>query len=389
MAGMLVDSPHHEVRKREVALKIINSIIKKQGRSLLYDLTGLAGGFPLEKGDIDLLETYAGPAFFEDLLDAVAKEHLGGEKILAFNRTTSGVLATILALVKSGDEVVHYLPKLPSHPSVPRSVELVGAEYREFDDIKGFSVDDNTSLVIVTGSTMDHDIIEEIDFFKIIEISKSNDIPVFVDDASGARLRTILYHQPRAMDMGVDMVITSTDKLMDGPRGGIMAGKSELMELIKSKAHQFGLEAQPPLVAGMVRALENFNPQRILKTITLKDKLYKSLNQNLENVQKTPTGIIITADGLREELKQKGFETSLSAVDVSSVFSMLLLRNYHIITIPAVGMPGASPSIRIDLTSRDAERVSTDYIVEAFLETFKDLGKMVHDKNACESVLYG
>ena len=71
-----------------------------------------------------------------------------------------------------------------------------------------------------------------------------------MDDASGARLRTVVYKQPRAMDMGADIVITSTDKLMDGPRGGLMSGKSDIMIKIKSKAHQFGLEAQPPLSSG-------------------------------------------------------------------------------------------------------------------------------------------
>ena len=60
----------------------------------------------------------------------------------------------------------------------------------------------NTSLVFITGCTMDHEVIAKEDFIKIIEISKSKEIPVFVDDASGARLRTIVYKQPRAMDMG-------------------------------------------------------------------------------------------------------------------------------------------------------------------------------------------
>lgn len=385
---MLLDSPEAEVRRRETALRIIKSKILKNGRSNLYDLTGLAGGFPLKKKDIDLLETYVGPALFEKSLQRFGKKHLGGEKILAFNRTTSGILATILALVKTGNSVSHYLPKFPSHPSIPKSTKLVGALYNEFDSIDEFKVEDNTSLVIITGSTMDHDIIKKEDFLRVVEISKSKYIPIFVDDASGARLRTIIYNQPKAMDMGADLVITSTDKLMDGPRGGLMAGREDLIDLIKSKAHQFGLEAQPPLIAGMVRALEDFNPDVILKAFDKKMEIYKALEKNIKNIKETPTGIMLSSEGLIEELKQRGIKTSLSPRDVTCVFSMLLLRDHNIVTIPAVGMPGSSPTIRIDLASKDAERINTDYIIKAWTQTLLNLMEIIANKEACEGLLY-
>ena len=56
---MLLNSPLDESKRREAALKIIESKIKNKDRKHLYDLTGLSGGFPLKKEDIDLLETYA------------------------------------------------------------------------------------------------------------------------------------------------------------------------------------------------------------------------------------------------------------------------------------------------------------------------------------------
>ena len=59
---MLINSSVDEVRKRENSFSIINSILKKYGREDFYDLTGLAGGFRLSPDDINLLETYAGPA---------------------------------------------------------------------------------------------------------------------------------------------------------------------------------------------------------------------------------------------------------------------------------------------------------------------------------------
>lgn len=385
---MLLSSPLHESKRREAALKIINIKIKDRDRSHLYDLTGLSGGFPIKNEDIDLLETYAGPAIFEEKIQPLGKKHLGGEKILALNRTSSGILASILALVKPDDDVVHYLPQFPSHPSIPRSTELIGANYHEFDDLNNFKVGDETGLVVITGSTMDHQVLKREDFLRIIEISKAKNVPVLVDDASGARLRTIVYKQPRAMDMGVDLVITSTDKLMDGPRGGLMSGRRELVDLVKSKAHQFGLEAQPPLMAGMVRALENFNPELILKAKEQKKEVYQALVADLKEIKETPTGIMLLPDDIMKILHYSGVKTSLTPMEVANVLAMIFLRDHDIITIPAVGMPGASPTIRLDMASKDAQRLETDYIIQAFNNAFFKLQEVIGDEYDCKKILF-
>lgn len=381
---MLLNSPLKESKRREVALKIINFKVK-ENRQNLYDLTGLSGGFLLSQEDIGLLETYAGPAIFEEQLQPLGIKHLGGEKVLALNRTSSGLLASILALVEPGNRVVHFLPQLPSHPSIPRSLKLIGAEYAEFTDVDKFEIDENTDLVIITGSTMDHQIISEDDFLKVIEISKAGNVPVLVDDASGARLRTIVYKQPHAIDMGADLVITSTDKLMDGPRGGLMSGKAELVDLVKSKAHQFGLEAQPPLIAGMVRGIEHFSPERILQSENKKLKLFNQLKKNFP-VKETPTGIMILPEDIKDELKD--VKTSLNPSEIACVLSMILLRDYNIITIPAVGMPGASATIRIDMASKDAVRLDVEYITQAIKGSTLKLREAISDEETCRSLLF-
>src|SRR5665647_941145 len=96
---MLVNSLVDEVNRRENALKIIKKILQTQGRNGFFDLTGLAGGFPILPEDKDLLETYAGSAVFENAIQTLGKIHLGGEKILALNRTSSGIFAAIIAPV--------------------------------------------------------------------------------------------------------------------------------------------------------------------------------------------------------------------------------------------------------------------------------------------------
>ncbi|MBQ8017452.1 MAG: TIGR03576 family pyridoxal phosphate-dependent enzyme [Methanobrevibacter sp.] len=382
---MIVNTSLDEVKKREKALSIIKNIVENKGRDFLFDLTGLSGGFIASPSELSLLETYVGPAIFEDALQEVGKEHMGGEKVLPLNRTSSGILATILTLVKKDSNVVHYLAKLPAHPSIPRSCKLVGANYFETDVFDEFEIPDNTSLVVITGSTMDHQVIDEGEFKKVIEMAHEKDIPVMVDDASGARLRTVVFKQEKACDLGADIAITSTDKLMPGPRGGLMAGRKELIDEIKVKVNQFGLEAQPPAVLAMVNGIKNFNSDNLIKSFDRKDQLFDLLCEKFNNFQKTPTGVMITPYGLSCEITSSH---NLSDNDLAFVLSLILLKNHGIITIPSVGMPGASATIRFDLSTTDAFNLDLNDLSQKIISSFDDLIKIVNNEDECKKIVF-
>ena len=382
---MIVDNSLQEVKKRENALSIIKNKVENDGRSSLFDLTGLSGGFIATPSEINLLETYVGPAIFEEELQSVGKEHMGGDKILPLNRTSSGILATILTLVSKDSNVVHYLAELPAHPSIPRSCKLVGANYSETDNFDEFSIPENTSLVVITGSTMDHKVIDEDEFKKVIEMAHEKDIPVMVDDASGARLRTVVFNQAKACDLGADIAITSTDKLMPGPRGGLMAGKKELIDKIKVKVNQFGLEAQPPAVLAMLNGIKNFNGDNLINSFERKDELFDLLNENFDNFQKTPTGVMISPEGLSNEIR---IENNLSDKDLAFVFSFILLKDYGIITIPPVSMPGASATIRFDLSTSDAFKLDLNDLNKKIESSFKKLQDVVSNEEECMEIVF-
>ena len=382
---MIVDNSLQEVKKRENALSIIKYKVENDGRSSLFDLTGLSGGFIATPSEINLLETYVGPAIFEEELQAVGKEHMGGDKILPVNRTSSGILATILTLVAEDSNVVHYLAELPAHPSIPRSCKLVGANYFETDVFEEFSIPENTSLVVITGSTMDHKVIDEGEFKKVIEMAHEKDIPVMVDDASGARLRTVVFNQPRACDLGADIAITSTDKLMPGPRGGLMAGKEELIDKIKVKVNQFGLEAQPPAVLAMLNGIKNFDGNNLINSFERKDELFDLLNEKFSNFQKTPTGVMISPQGLSKELN---IENELSDNDLAFVFSFILLKDHGIITIPPVSMPGASATIRFDLSTSDAFKLNLNDLNKKIESSFDRLQGVITNEEECREIVF-
>lgn len=382
---MIINNSLDEVKKREKALFIIKDIVENKGRNSLYDLTGLSGGFIATPSEISLLETYVGPAIFEEDLQKVGIEHMGGEKVLPLNRTSSGILATILTLVSENSNVVHYLAKLPAHPSIPRSCKLVGANYFETDIFEEFSIPDNTSLVIITGSTMDHQVIDENEFKKVIEMAHEKNIPVMVDDASGARLRTVVFNQKKACDLGADIAITSTDKLMPGPRGGLMAGRKELIDEIKIKVNQFGLEAQPPAVLAMLNGIKNFDGNNLLNSFSRKDELFDLLNEKFDNFQTTPTGVMISPEGLANEID---VNHNLSDNDLAFVFSFILLKEYGIITIPAVSMPGASATIRFDLSTNDAFILDLNDLCKKIESSINKLQNVAINEDECREIVF-
>ena len=385
---MIVNNSLDEVKKRESALKIIKEIIKDNGRDSLYDVTGLSGGFIANDDELDLLETYVGPAIFEDELQIVGKEHLGGEKVLAVNRTSSGILASILALVNECDHVSHFLAEFPAHPSIPRSCAIVGASYDEFVDIDKFTIPENTSLVVVTGSTMDHKVIDEELFRKVIDMAHERDIPVLVDDASGARLRTAVFNQAKATELGADLVVTSTDKLMPGPRGGLMAGREELIDEIKVKANQFGLEAQPPLILAMVNGIKNYTEENLVKAISRKEEFYELLSEKYEMFEKTPTGVMVSEDALKKQLEKLNVKTELSKKDCCFLWAMVLLKDFGIITIPAVGMPGASATIRIDLSTQDVIDMDLNELYEKLDQSFERFLDLSQDVEKSKELIF-
>ena len=385
---MIVNNSLDEVKKRESALKIIKEIINDEGRDSLYDVTGLSGGFIASDEELDLLETYVGPAIFEDELQIVGKEHLGGEKVLAVNRTSSGILASILALVNEGDHVSHFLAEFPAHPSIPRSCKLVGASYDEFIDIEKFNIPENTSLVVITGSTMDHKVIDEDLFKEVIAMAHERNIPVLVDDASGARLRTAVFKQSKATELGADLVVTSTDKLMPGPRGGLMAGKEDLINEVKIKANQFGLEAQPPLILAMVNGIKNYTEDNLIEAISRKDEFFNMLNEKYEMFEKTPTGVVVSEEDLKNQLDSLNIETELSQKDCCFLWAMILLKEFGIITIPAVGMPGASASIRFDLSTPDVIDMDLDLLYEKIDSSFNEFIDISQDVEKSKEIIF-
>ena len=67
---------------------------------------------------------------------------------------------------------------------------------------------------------------------------------------------------------------------------------------------------------------------------------------------------------------------------------MVLLKDFGIITIPAVGMPGASASIRFDLSTQDIIDMDLDVLYEKIDDSFEEFIKISQDVDKSRNVIF-
>jgi L-seryl-tRNA(Ser) seleniumtransferase len=191
---------------------------------------------------------------------------------------------------------------------------------------------------------------------------------------------------------------------MMGPRGGLMAGNEELIDEIKTKAHQFGLEAQPPSILAMVKGLESYDENDLKKSLSKKDELMELLDKDFEMFEKTPTGVMVLEDKLKSEIlkslkeEDSNLNKSITAdeyitnnfsnKDICFIWAMLLLKEEYIVTIPAVSMPGASTTVRFDLAANDAEKIDINVLHSKIKNSFKNLLIVLEDEEIAKNLLF-
>lgn len=354
-------------------------------------------------------ERYLAHKLSERRLETLVKAHLGGDdtfRVLAFNRTTAANLTVVLTLARAGSTVPYVVPRYPKagfkghgHPSIPRAIELARAQCEivvSTEELASVLARSDVSLVAICPSY--RGIVAENVSREACELSRARRIPVFIDDASGARIRTLGENQASALELGADVVVTSCDKYgLNGPRAGVVLGRAEIMERVGAKAAVLGTEARPSIVAAIVRCFEEFTPERGAALYrewgTRHRILFEAMRKAFgERVRWKPYGgVWLLPEDIVEIAMERAAvnEIDLAPVDVSTALAMILLRKWGYMTIPALHYPGASKSLTIHLAQPSAQGLTPDEIVHAIEGAFGVLAAMLTSRDKMEAVLFG
>ncbi len=320
---------------REEALRVIRRRIER-GQPL-YDFTGLASRARVEAAP-DEVRTYLSEALILPEVKEACREHFEAPEcdVVVGSRTTGLVIAAVLAL--EPERVLHVLPEGgEAHPCVERGCELVGAEYVE---VEGLDEDpEEFDLVVVTGCDVSWRVIDE----EVLERVGGAEVPSLLDDASGDRVRR-LHGQRPGPAYGFDLVVTSCDKLMEGPRCGVLVGEPELVDRVRRVCEELGWTVDGPTLAAVRAAFERFDLERLRGRLEGIDVVVEGLS-GVVGVERTGAGVVLEV----EDPVRVGME---------------LLRGYGIMTIPVLGYPGVSRELRLNLLTEDAERFGYERLVE-------------------------
>jgi L-seryl-tRNA(Ser) seleniumtransferase len=366
--GKILSSSLDEAKRREHAMEIIRIRAAEQGKSSFYNLTGLHRDYPVPSNKISWAEEWIGSAFYWDELVEMAKEHFGGgveHDVAVFNRCSAGIIATCLALAKPQSTVLSVVPGKRSHPSIGRGVRLANAQLEQANSIPAVEAcisTDDVSLVVITGVSSELEVVAEDFLLEVIRLAKAKNVPVFLDDAYGARLRPIIYHQPKTLKTGADIGVTACDKAgLGGPRAGLMVGRSDLIESIVTRGGELGLEARPPLALGVWASLAKFDPANLCREVDFGQTFYEHLSAHFgrERIIKSGLGASIPAEDVLDLVQSfSGVDENLSLVpaEITTGIGLYWLQSYGIISVNALGQPGASIWLRFKSDPAEVER---------------------------------
>ncbi len=354
--GAILRSTEDDLRKLERVWRLIRRNLRRDGPESVFNFSGLERSLPMEPEDLALADDELAPALHGERLKALALEHLGGSSerhdVALLNRLTAATLATHLVLVKPGDVVIGVSPSY-SHPSVVRAAAHVGAGFVDTRDVdalaRALDRKERVALVVLTRLAVTYDLFPLDVLRRVVSLAHGRGVPVYVDDAGGARVGPAAFAQPKTLELGVDVGATGLDKYgTSGPRLGLLGGEKALVAQIRARAFELGLEARPMLYRAAVRSLERYSPDGVRTLIDCTRKVAAALRAVFgRRLHETP----VTAQLLAENILELAMERAglahppIVPYEATAALAMLLLEDHGILTVHFAGVPPGTSSL--------------------------------------------
>ena len=357
--GRILAGTEDDFRKLQQAWRLIEARVTHHGPDSIYNFSGLEHGLPLTPEELPIANDFVAPALYFDRFKSAALDHLGGSPArhdaALFSRLTGATYATHLTLVKPGEVVIGISPSY-SHPSVVRAVAQSGAKLVDTRSLAEFREalerESGVSLVVLTRLAVTYELMTVDDMRSVVRLAHARAIPVYVDDAGGARVGPALFDQPRALELGVDVVATGLDKYGTvGPRLGVLAGETSLVSRIRARAFEMGLEARPLLYPAAFRSLAGYTPERVRHLVETTREVAAAVKQvvGAPRVHETPIIAELLAEDILEiAMERAGLTTPpIAPIEATAALAMLLLRDHGMMTVHFVGLPPGTSALMI------------------------------------------
>ena len=362
--GQILPGTEDDFRKFQEAWRHIAARVQTGGPEAIYNFSGLEHGLPLSPEELPIANDFVAPALYFDQFKQAALEHFGGapeqHDVALFNRLTGATYATHLTLVKPGDVVIGVSASY-SHPSVVRAVAQAGATLIDTAGVDQFAAtlerEARVALVVMTRLAVTYEIMPTEQLQHVVHLAHARGVPVYVDDAGGARVGPAIFDQPRTLQLGVDVVATGLDKYGTvGPRLGVMAGEKALVSRIRARAFEMGMEARPFLYPAAVRSLVGSTAERVQELVETTRDVATAIHDVLgDRLHETPVIAELRADDILDMAMQRaGLRTPpVVPYEASAALAMLLVRDYGIITVHFVGLPPGTSALMIKFIAPD------------------------------------
>jgi len=205
-----------------------------------------------------------------------------------------------------------------------------------------------------------------------------------------------LFDQPRALEIGVDVVATGLDKYGTvGPRLGVLAGEKSLVSRIRARGFEMGLEARPLLYPAAFRSLAGYTPERVRHLVETTRVVAAAVKRVVgdHRVHETPMIAELLAEDILEiAMERAGLRTPpIVPIEATAALAMLLLRDHGMMTVHFVGLPPGTSALMIKFIPPEtlARFGGAQVYARAVDEALAKLAPIVSDPEKIRRLLFG
>lgn len=400
--GELLASSADEVRRLRRAGQVAGDFVAREGIDRIAIFTGNLRYYPATADDLsELCEEWVGPGLYGEELRHAAIAHMGGsgkEAATVINRTSAGIVATILAHC-GGRPVLSLVPHGDrSHASVTRGAALAGVavvEAYSLSEVEELLAEHRPCLTVITTVTSELAMLPDDLTASATRSAQQQGCVVLLDEAYGARLRPVLHGGAPALSFGADLVITNADKAgLSGPRAGVLCGDAAALVPVLAKASELGMEARAPVAVGAMRSLQGFTPDLLHNEVRDGEALSEALEHLLgaDSVKRSVLGPKIDEQDVHARILALAGkdETRRVPAEVTAAIGMLMLQDHGIVTVNTHGQPGGRVSMRLKPTTGAVSRIGgAGAVAQCVVSAMEQTATHLDDRAWFANLLFG